>query len=91
MTHWIVAKHVLRYFKETADHGLQYTSTSLQLNAFCDVDWVGSPDDCRSTSGSAIFLGNCLISWSVKKHNVVSRSSIEAKYHSLTLTTTELY
>lgn len=58
----LATKRVLRYLEGTADHGLLYTSTSLQLNAFCDDDWAGSPDDHRSTSGSAIFLDNCLIS-----------------------------
>jgi hypothetical protein len=66
-THWTVAKRVLRYLKVIIDHGLHYSKSSLQLNAFCDSDWAGSSDDRRSTSGFAVFLGSSLLSWSAKK------------------------
>ena len=56
-THWIVAKRVLRCLKGIPDHGLYYTKSLLQLNAFCDTDWTGCPDDRRSTTGFAIFFG----------------------------------
>jgi hypothetical protein len=90
-THWIAAKRVLRYLNGAKDHGLHYTKSNLHLNAFCDSDWAGCPDDRRSTSGFAVFLGDCLIAWSAKKQTVVSRSSTEAEYRSLSLTTTELF
>jgi hypothetical protein len=86
-THWIATKQVLRYLQGTTDHGLYYTKSPLQLNAFCDSDWAGCPDDRRFTTGFAVFLGDCLISWSAKKQAVVSRSSTEAEYHSLSITT----
>jgi hypothetical protein len=89
--HWFVVKRVLRFLKNTVDHGLFYSKTTLQLNAFCDSDWAGCPDDRRSTSGSAVFLGDCLVSWSAKKQPVVSRSNTEAEYCSLAIATTELY
>jgi hypothetical protein len=77
--------------KGSIDHGIWYTESSLQLNAFCDSDWASDPDDRRSTSRFAVFLGSCLISWSMKKQSVVSKSSIEAEYRSLAIATTELY
>jgi hypothetical protein len=89
--HWSAVKRVLRFFKNTVDHGLFYSKTTLQLNAFCDSDWAGCPDDRRSTSGFVVFLGDCLVSWSAKKQPVVSRSSTEAEYRSLAIATTELY
>jgi hypothetical protein len=90
-THWIAAKRVLRYLNGTIDHGLHYTKSNLQLNAFCDSNWAGCPDDRRSTTGFAVFLGDCLIAWSAKKQAVVSRSSTEAEYRSLSITTAELF
>ena len=80
-----------QYLNGTADHGLYYTKSNLQANAFCDSDWAGCPDDRRSTTGFAVFLGDCLIAWSAKKQAVVSRSSTEAEYRSLSITTAELF
>ena len=37
------------------------------LKAFTDVDWVGSIDDRKSTSGAEFYLGDCLVSWLSKK------------------------
>jgi hypothetical protein len=90
-THWIAAKRVLRYLQGTLDHGLYYTKSNLQVNAFCDSDWAGCLDDRRSTTGFAVFLGDCLIAWSAKKQVVVSRSSTEAEYRSLSVTAVELF
>jgi hypothetical protein len=90
-THWSTAKRVLKYLKNTIDHGLLYTPGNLQLQAFSDSDWAGSPDDRRSTSGFGIYLGRCLVSWSAKKQAVVSWSSTEAEYRAMALTTTELF
>jgi hypothetical protein len=60
--HWTAAKRVLRHLKNYVDHGLIYMKSSLQLSTYCDSDWAGNPDDRRSTSGFAIFLGHCLVS-----------------------------
>ncbi|KAF5475788.1 hypothetical protein F2P56_007558, partial [Juglans regia] len=89
--HWTALKRVLRYLKGTVDYGLYYSPSSIELNAYCDSDWAGNPDDRRSSSGYGIFLGNNLVSWSAKKQSVVSRSSTEAEYRSLALVTAELY
>ncbi len=46
--------------------------------AYCDVDWVGNMDDCKSTSGYVFLLGNGAISWDSKKQTfyyyVINRS-----------------
>lgn len=90
-THWTTAKRVLRFLKDTSHHGITYSKSTLQLNAFCDFDWAGSPNDRRSTSSFAVFLGENLLSWSAKKQNVVFRSSTEAEYRSLAIVTVELF
>jgi hypothetical protein len=63
--------------------------SSLRVNAFSDADWVGCPDDRRSTGGFVIYLGRNLISWSARKHAIMSCSSTEAEYKSLANATTE--
>ena len=55
-----------------------------------DADWACSPTDIRSISRYCVFIGGNLISWKSKKQDVVARSSAEAEYRAMTLTTCEL-
>ncbi|GJV72852.1 retrovirus-related pol polyprotein from transposon TNT 1-94 [Tanacetum coccineum] len=57
--------------------------TGMSLKAFADVDHAGCQDTRRSTSGSARFLGDKLVSWSSKKQKSTTISSIEAEYIAL--------
>ena len=89
--HWTTAKRVLRYLKNTLDFGLFYKPGSFAINAYCDSDWAGDPDDRCSTCGYGVFVGPNLISWSAKKQPVVSKSSTEVEYRCLALVTAEVY
>jgi len=62
VSHFTVVKRILRYLKGTLHVGISYTKRDLQLKAFSDADWVGDPNDRRSTTGLVIFLGNNPIS-----------------------------
>ncbi|GJV16961.1 retrovirus-related pol polyprotein from transposon TNT 1-94 [Tanacetum coccineum] len=48
-------------------------------NTYADVDYWGCQDTRRSTSLSAQFLGDKLVSWSFKKQKCMAISSTEAK------------
>ncbi|KAL0427970.1 UNVERIFIED_CONTAM: hypothetical protein Slati_2971800 [Sesamum latifolium] len=65
-------------------------SSSLQLRAYCDVDWVSCTVTKCSISGFCVFLGLALILWKTKKQATVSRSSAEAEYRSLAAMVCEL-
>ncbi|GJV15274.1 hypothetical protein Tco_1360597 [Tanacetum coccineum] len=52
----------------------------MALTAYADADYAGCQDTRRSTSGSAQFLGDKLVSWSSKKQTSTSISSTEAEY-----------
>ncbi|GJZ94071.1 retrovirus-related pol polyprotein from transposon TNT 1-94 [Tanacetum coccineum] len=54
--------------------------TAIALTAYADADHAGCQDTRRSTSGSAQFLGDKLVSWSSKKQTSTSISSTEAEY-----------
>jgi|UniRef100_A0A2N9EPG4 hypothetical protein len=88
--HLIAAKRILRYIRGTLDHGLYYIPGPISLSAFSDADWVGDPNDKRSTSGMLVFLGPNPITWSAKKQLTVSRSSTEAEYRALASASAEL-
>ncbi|GJS22686.1 retrovirus-related pol polyprotein from transposon TNT 1-94 [Tanacetum coccineum] len=55
-----------------------------------DADHVGCQDTRRSTSGSAQFLGDKLVSWYSKKQKSIAISSTEAKYISLSRCCTQI-
>ncbi|URD92505.1 Retrotransposon protein [Musa troglodytarum] len=90
-THWSAVKRILRYLKGTLHHGMFLRKhTPLNLHTFVDVNWAGNFNDRTSTSGYIIFLGANPINWSSKKQKIVARSTTEAEYRAIAITTTEL-
>nr|GEU67239.1 ribonuclease H-like domain-containing protein [Tanacetum cinerariifolium] len=79
--HLNAIKCVLRYLRGTIDLELQlFQSTTSQLIAYCDADWAGYPATRRSTFEYCVFLGDNLLTWSSKRQDTLSRSSVEAEY-----------
>jgi len=82
--HQTMLKRILWYIKGTLTLGVQLRATPTPtITVYSDADWAGCPDTRRSTSGFCIFLGSSLISWSSKRQNTVSRSSVEAEYRAI--------
>ncbi|GKB23568.1 hypothetical protein Tco_0862969 [Tanacetum coccineum] len=80
-THLEALKRVFRYLKGTINWGLWYPKdTAMALTAYADADHAGCQDTRRSTSGSAQFLGDKLVSWSSKKQKSTTISTIKAEY-----------
>ncbi|GJY73054.1 hypothetical protein Tco_0477485 [Tanacetum coccineum] len=68
--HLHVIKRISQYLKGTIDMGLWYLKYSyITLTAYADADHSGCQDTRQSTSGSAQFLGDKLVSWSSKNDN----------------------
>ncbi|XP_024178770.1 uncharacterized mitochondrial protein AtMg00810-like [Rosa chinensis] len=93
--HLLATKRILRYVKGTLHHGIYFRRGSLHspqytLQAYCDADWAGDPNDRKSTTGFVILLNGSPISWCSKKQTTVSRSSTEAEYRSMADTISEL-
>ncbi|GJX48256.1 retrovirus-related pol polyprotein from transposon TNT 1-94 [Tanacetum coccineum] len=66
--HLNAVKRIFRYLKGTINMGLCYSKdTDMSLTAYSDADHTGCQDTRCSTSGSAQFLGDKLVSWSSKK------------------------
>ncbi|GKD56516.1 hypothetical protein Tco_1289903 [Tanacetum coccineum] len=78
---------VFRSLQGTINMGLWYPKdTAMALTTYADADHTSCQDTRRSTSGSAQFLGDKLVSWSSKKKTSTSISSTEAEYIAMTLT-----
>lgn len=85
-THFQLIKRVLHLSMShgTIHFGLQLHCTSQhELISYRDADWAGCPDTRKSTSRFCVFLGSNLISWSSKRHHMVSRSSEEVEYRAV--------
>ena len=78
--HLIVVNRVLQYIKGSPRKGIFFPSDSnLHIKSFCDANWASCPDTRRSLTSYAVFWGESLISWRLKKQGFVSRSSVEAE------------
>ncbi|KAL0451888.1 UNVERIFIED_CONTAM: Retrovirus-related Pol polyprotein from transposon RE1, partial [Sesamum latifolium] len=89
--HLDAAVHLLRYLKGYSAKGLFFPATiSTDLVAYCDAYWGSCVDSRNSLLGYCIFLGSALISWKTKKQNIISRSTTEAEYRSMSSTACKL-
>ena len=77
--HFLAAKRLLRYLKQTASLALVYSPAN-SLFGYTDSDFAGDIGDRKSTSGYVFILANAAISWRSKKQTLVSLSSTEAEY-----------
>ncbi|PKU63331.1 Retrovirus-related Pol polyprotein from transposon TNT 1-94 [Dendrobium catenatum] len=83
-------KRILRYVKGTISYGLPIMTGDTTLRTYTDADWASDITDRKSVSGFCTFMGPNLISWSVKKHVTVAKSSTEAEYRALSAANSEV-
>ncbi|XP_020677316.1 uncharacterized protein LOC110095932 [Dendrobium catenatum] len=88
--HFLQLKRLLRYICGTLNFGIPISKSSLHLQTFSDADWSSDSTTRRSISSYCSFLGQTLISWTVKKQQSVARSSTEAKYCALASATADV-
>ncbi|GJT48941.1 hypothetical protein Tco_0975098 [Tanacetum coccineum] len=74
-------KRIFQYLKGTINMSIWYPKdNAMLLTSYADADHTGCQDSRRSTSGSAQFLGDRLVSWSSKKQRSTAISTTEAEY-----------
>lgn len=82
-THWLAAKHVLRYLKGTLHFGITYSANNPSPNipdAWSDADFSQCPETRRSISGNLCRLNGGTVCWKSQKQSVVALSTAEAEY-----------
>lgn len=83
LDHWKAVKRVLKYLAGTRDYGLCFgggDSSDNILISYCDADYAGDPDTCRSTSGFVFIFNGTAISWSSRKQPIVALSTMQSEY-----------
>ncbi|XP_071695034.1 uncharacterized mitochondrial protein AtMg00810-like [Rutidosis leptorrhynchoides] len=89
--HMEAVTRVLRYLKATTVQGILLPKGSnINLEAYCDSDWLRCPFSIRSRTGYLLLFRGAPISWKSKKQSVVSRSYAEAEYRAMSLSVHEL-
>jgi hypothetical protein len=90
-SHWNAVKHLLQYLKGTVNQVLCYRRRSdkfklsqIALIAYCDSDFAGNSNECKSVSVYIFMFTDGLISWNCAYQKVVALSSTEAEYVALT-------
>ncbi len=67
-THWVAAKRVLRYLKDTSELGILFRGGEPgHCLGYSDADWAGDREDRKSTSGNIFHIAGGPVSWRSKK------------------------
>nr|GEV67397.1 hypothetical protein [Tanacetum cinerariifolium] len=89
-SHWDVVTQIIGYLKGTPGLGILYANHGYHIaEGFTYDDYAGCPNTLGSTTRYCVFVGGNLVSWKIKKQNVVSRSSLEFEYRAMAQTTCE--
>lgn len=89
--HWLAAKRVLRYLKQTIDLSLYLEPKGgLSLTAYVDANFASDTETRKSTSGMTLFLAGALVGWKTVKQRHVLLSTCESEFAALSLMCSKL-
>lgn len=89
--HFDQVKCILWYIQNILSFGQYITSNSdFKFQTYSNAYWVGCRITRSSTNSYYTFIGANYISWSSKKQLTIYRSSMEAKYRVMAITTIEV-
>ncbi len=80
--HWRLALGVVRFLAGTADYGITFGGSDVELVGYCDADYAGDVDTRRSTTGYVFLVYGGAASWSSRLQPTVAASTVEAEYMS---------
>ncbi|XP_075101416.1 secreted RxLR effector protein 161-like [Nicotiana tabacum] len=83
--HWQAVKWIVWYIRNTVDVGLIFEQKDSQyLVGYCDSDYAGDLEKCRSTTGYIFTFANTLVSWKSTLQSMITLSTTEAEYMAIT-------
>ncbi|KAA0043290.1 hypothetical protein IC582_028945 [Cucumis melo] len=83
--HMEAIKRILRYLKTTPGKRLFRKTDRKTIEAYTNLDWVGSVINRKPSSGYCTFVWGNLVTWRIKKQSVVVRSNAEAENRAMSL------
>ncbi|KAK9724336.1 hypothetical protein RND81_05G065300 [Saponaria officinalis] len=90
-SHLEAIQKILRYVKESIDHGILYPSSEvLDVYGYCDADYAGDHDTRRSTTIYVFMLGSRAVFWCSKRQPIVLLASTEVEYRAAAMVAQEL-
>ncbi|CAN6588872.1 unnamed protein product [Malus baccata var. baccata] len=91
LVHWEIVKRILRYLKGSVGRRIiMKNNGSNHILAYIDADCARNALDKKSITGFCTFVRGNLVTWKSKKQTVIARSSAEAEYRAMAVTTYEL-
>lgn len=82
--HYAAVKRIIRYLSGTTDYGLLYTKDEPEnMYGYADASWAEDIEDRKSTTGYCFMVCGKLVLWRSLKQSMVTLSSCEAEYVSL--------
>jgi hypothetical protein len=80
--HLHALEHVFAYVNRTKNYCLLYWATGDPLpHGYVDADFASDPSDRKSVSGYTFLIAGGAFSWSSKKQQAVTTSTMEAEYY----------
>jgi len=71
---------VFGYLQRTINLGLFYSDFPAVMKGYCDVSWITSSSDNKSTSGWIFSLERDIISWATKKQTCISHFIMKSEF-----------
>nr|GFA21482.1 ribonuclease H-like domain, reverse transcriptase, RNA-dependent DNA polymerase [Tanacetum cinerariifolium] len=88
--HMKAIRQVLRYVKETKDHGITYKHyEGNKIHGYSDSSYGVNTQEGKGTTGIIFYYGESPISWSTQKQATVALSSCESEFIAATAATTQ--
>nr|GEV49774.1 ribonuclease H-like domain-containing protein [Tanacetum cinerariifolium] len=91
-SHFDLGLRLLRYLKLAPCSGINFAKSHSKFSviAYSDSDWAKCPVTRRLVSGYCVFVNGSLVSWKIKRHATLSKSSDEAEYRAMASVTCEI-